>query len=233
MMFKELETILNYKFTDITLLEEALTHPSLSYNKNHKKFNYERLEFLGDSILSMVIAEYLFKKYKKAKEGELSKRKAFLVSRHTLSNIAKKMGLGKFMITSIGEEKDNGKEKDSNLENIVESIIGAIYLDSNFDNIKKIILEIWSKIDKQEHDIPKDPKTELQELVQKYYKILPEYKLINTLIDKANNTQTFTISLTVPYEKPIILDGNNIKKVESELASEMLNIIKNNNKNYK
>ena len=96
-MYEELENIINYKFKNKKLLLEALTHPSLSFDKKKKRFNYERLEFLGDSILSFIIIEYLFKKHPDETEGELSKRKAFLVGKNTLYEIAKKLSFGKFM----------------------------------------------------------------------------------------------------------------------------------------
>ena len=224
-MFEELEKILNYNFKNKELLKEALTHPSVSCNNSKtKRFNYERLEFLGDSILSMIINEYLFRKHKNETEGELSKRKAFLVSKNTLYKISKQMKFNDFIILSRGEEQCGGRENISNLENIVESIIGAIYLDSDFDTIKQFILNIWSKIDENEKKPPKDPKTELQEWTQGRYKVLPEYKLLNTTI--VNNKKIFTISLTVPKYQSMELVGDNIKKVEENLANEMLQIIK-------
>ena len=129
--------------------------------------------------------------------------------------------LGKFVIMTKGEENSGGRENVSNLENIMESLIGAIYLDSDFYTVKDFILNIWSKIDDKDTKLPKNPKSELQELIQKYYKVNPEYKLVKT-----TNNQTFIISLTVPNLKTIELEGNNIKKVERILATKMLDIIK-------
>ena len=220
-MFEELENNIGYTFKNKNLILEAMTHPSMSYKNGAKKFNYERLEFLGDSILSMVINDYLFNTHREETEGDLSKRKAFLVSKGTLSNISRNFNLGKFVIMTKGEENSGGRENVSNIENIMESLIGAIYLDSDFYTVKDFILNIWSKIDDKDTKLPKNPKSELQELIQKYYKVNPEYKLVKT-----TNNQTFIISLTVPNLKTIELEGNNIKKVERILATKMLDIIK-------
>ena len=162
-MFSELEIKLNYTFKDKKLLKEALTHPSMSYKGKH--FNYERLEFLGDSILSMVIIEYLFKKHTDETEGELSKRKSFLVSKDVLYKIAKNLEIGKFIIMTAGQENCGGRENVNNLENVVEAIIGAMYLDANIEAVKNFILNTWVKFDEEKTKAPKDPKSELQEII--------------------------------------------------------------------
>lgn len=222
-MFEELENIINYKFKNKKLLEEALTHPSTSFDKKKKRFNYERLEFLGDSILSAIIIEYLFKKHVNEAEGELSKRKSFLVSKHTLYNIAKNLNLGKFMILSNGEEQCGGRENINNLENIMESIIGAIFIDSNFDTTKNFILNIWTKLDEKKLKPPEDPKTELQNWTQKHFKKLPEYRILKTGDSK---TPYFLIELKVNKYKAIQDNGRSIKEVKEKLAKKMLEIIK-------
>lgn len=223
-MFDELEKKLNYTFKDKKLLEEALTHPSMSYNKKH--FNYEKLEFLGDSILSMVIIEYLFKKHTNETEGELSKRKAFLVSKDVLYQIAKNIELGKFIIMTAGQEQCGGRSNINNLENVVEAIIGAMYLDANLEVVKNFILNTWVKFDEEKIKAPKDPKSELQEIIQKKFKVLPEYKLLRTeTID--DNRQVFYMLLSVPEYGCIESSGYNIKQVEKELAVIMLGKIKN------
>lgn len=222
-MFDELEKKLNYTFKDKKLLEEALTHPSMSYNKKH--FNYEKLEFLGDSILSMVIIEYLFKKHTNETEGELSKRKAFLVSKDVLYQIAKNIELGKFIIMTAGQEQCGGRSNINNLENVVEAIIGAMYLDANLEVVKNFILNTWVKFDEEKIKAPKDPKSELQEIIQKKFKVLPEYKLLRTETTD-DNRQVFYMLLSVPEYGCIESSGYNIKQVEKELAGAMLEIIK-------
>lgn len=219
---EELEKILNYNFKNKELLKEALTHPSLSVNKKIK--NYERLEFLGDSILSMVIIEYLYKKYKNEKEGQLSKRKSYLVSKDILSNIARNMNIGKYIIMTKGEEKSGGRDNKNNLENVMEAIIGAIYLDSNIYTVRKFILNIWEPIDKEEKTPHNDPKTKLQEWSQKIYKQTPEYKLIKEE-ETADNRKIFYIKLTLPNGINLKDSGYNIKEIEEKLAQNMLKTI--------
>lgn len=220
----EIENILGYKFKNKKLLEEALTHPSCSGHKN-KKFNYERLEFLGDSILSFVVIEYLFKNHPSETEGELSKRKSFLVSKNTLYTIARSLKLENFMILSSGEENMGGRENISNLENIMEALIGAIYMDSNIENVRNFIISLIKKFDEKSITPPEPPKTELQNWTQKHFKNLPKYT-IRDIGDSRN--PCFLIKLEINNYEPIEMSGKQIKKVEEELAKKMLEIIKKN-----
>lgn len=219
-MFEKLEKIIGYNFREKKLLEEALTHPSTSQYRNQRRFNYERLEFLGDSVLSCIIINYLIKRYRNETEGQLSKRKAFLVSKQTISSIAKGLSIGDFMILSKGEEQCGGRDNINNLENVLEAIIGAIFLDSDFLTTQKFVLEIWSRFDEWTDDIPIDPKTELQEWTQKKFKTLPVYKLLDS------STDLFTIELTIPDYKTITCMGTSIKETEFNLAKMMLENIK-------
>ena len=223
-MFESLEKILNYSFKNKLLLKEALTHPSMSFNQK-EIFNNERLEFLGDNVLSLVVGEYLFKKFPNDEEGKLSHKKHYLVSKDVLSSIGKKIDLGKHLILTHGEESTGGRENINNLENAMEAVIGAIFLDSNIDVVKKIILKLWENVFNS--DIEKDPKSALQELTQKIFKCLPEYKLIKTEI--VNKLDIFTVELKIKgYNETIVLTGTNIKNIEKELAKTMLLKLKNN-----
>lgn len=220
--WEELEKILKYSFKDKQLLEEALTHPSTSSsNKKQKRFNYERLEFLGDSILSFVIIDYLLRKYKNETEGQLSKRKSFLVSKQTVSDISRRLGIGDFIILSKGEEQSGGRNNINNLENVFEAILGAIFLDSDFCTVQKFIINIWSEFNEWTDDVPIDPKTQLQEWTQKHFKVLPDYKLLESKQD------LFTIKLSIPEHEPIIYTSHSIKETELILAKMMLENIKN------
>lgn len=217
----EIEQNLNYLFKNKELLKEALTHPSMSFNQKNR-FNNQRLEFLGDAILSTVITEYLFLHFPQETEGLLSNKKHFLVSGETLVKVANKTNLGKFLILTKGEETTAGRKNLNNLENAMEAIIGAIYLDSNFDIIKNIILILWKDI--LEDDLQnKNPKTELQEWTQKYLQVLPIYKIEKMEI--INKLETFTLRLEVENLAELIKTGHNIKEIEKELAKEMLEII--------
>ena len=163
-----------YQFKQQNLLEEALTHPSLS-KENKSKPNYQRLEFLGDKVLSLVIGNFLMKKYPNEMEGDLSKRQAALVSGETLSQIALEIKLDEVLQISLGEKKLGGKTNKRNLENALEALIGAIYLDSNFEEAQKFILKFWHNFLEKNISPPKDPVSQLQELVQLQSKQLPQY----------------------------------------------------------
>ncbi len=165
-------THIKYQFRDQSLLNQALTHPSLSGKIEN---NYQRLEFLGDKVLNLVIGESLIKEFQKEPEGDLSKRQACLVSGESLAEIALAIGLDKVLQVSYGEKKLGGTTNKRNLENSLEALIGAIYLDSDYQSAQKFILEFWSENLKRNILPPKDPVSLLQELVQSQSKQLPQY----------------------------------------------------------
>ena len=165
---------IGYSFSEEKLLAEALTHPSLS-KEDRTKPNYQRLEFLGDKVLSLVIGDFLFQKHKTETEGDLSKRQAALVSGETLATIALEIGLDQVIKVSKGEKNLGGATNKRNLENSLEALIGAIYLDSNYDSAKNFIMKCWVSYLEKNITPPKDPVSQLQEIVQLRTKELPEY----------------------------------------------------------
>lgn len=214
-------TIFGYKFTNKKLLKAALTHPSTNSDNN-----YQTLEFLGDRILSVIIAEYLYKKFPGEKEGDLSKRHIALVCGEMIATIAKENNVGSKIIMSPGEENTGGRANKSNLEDVVEAIFAAIYLDSNDLNIiRKIIINLWDKHLTKFKVPPKDPKSELQEMVQKQNYPLPEYQLIKT--DGPSHAPLFTMKIIVTGQADITITARNKKKTELELARLMILQIKN------
>lgn len=172
--FKKFCAHIGHNFSNQNLLEEALTHPSLS-KENRSKPNYQRLEFLGDKVLSLVIGECLMKKYPNEMEGDLSKRQAALVSGETLAEIAFKIGLPEVLQVSRGEKNLGGTANKRNLENSLEALIGAIYLDSTYECAQKFIFNFWNEFLEKNVTPPKDPVSALQELVQLKSKQLPQY----------------------------------------------------------
>ncbi|MDR0571440.1 MAG: ribonuclease III [Rickettsiales bacterium] len=209
---------LNYTFKNEKLLEEALTHPSLSKKKkNGTKFNYEKLEFLGDAILSSIISDYLVKNHQYENEGNLSKRKAFLVSANIIYKIAKeKVFLDRFIMMSEGEKKNGGATKISNLENCMEAIIGAIFLDSDFETVRHVVLGLWLDIDSNLSEAPQSPKMRLQEWSQKHLKTLPQYKLIDEIKEKDSNI--FTMRLELDNLNSFNANGKSKKEAEKKAA---------------
>jgi ribonuclease III len=166
---------IHYQFHNQALLDEALTHPSFAKKSNQN--NYQRLEFLGDAVLGLTIAEILINKYPQANEGELSKRQAYLVSGEALSQVAQKIGIGEVIKFSEGEKTIGGKTNKRNLENACEALIGAIYLDSGLADCQKFILQNWQETIDQNQEPPKDPVSFLQEIVQSKSKKLPVYTI--------------------------------------------------------
>lgn len=176
MTLDEFCKIIFYQFSSNDLLEEALTHPSLSKERK-SNFNYQRLEFMGDKVLSMVITEFLIKQYPNEKEGELSRRHAVLVSGEVLSKIAKEIKVDEVLQMSSGEFNLGGRDNKKNLENALEAIIAAIYLDSGYNEARDFIMKFWQYYLTKDIEPPKDPVSKLQEIVQLQSKELPQYNI--------------------------------------------------------
>ena len=216
---------ISHFFKNENLLEEALTHPSLS-KEDKTKPNYQRLEFLGDKILSLVIAEFLMKKYPNEKEGDLSKRQAFLISGETLAQIALEVGLENVIKVSRGEKTMGGRTNKRNLENVLEALIGAIYLDSNYEAAKNFIMKFWHDYLEKNSSPPKDPVSELQELVQTKSKKLPEYIL--TKSGGSDHDPTFLAEVKISYlDESFSAFGKSKKEAQKNVAIEALKKISN------
>ncbi|PID41897.1 MAG: ribonuclease III [Proteobacteria bacterium] len=187
-----LEKAIGYTFTNRESLQLALRHRSLGSRNN------ERLEFLGDSLLNCVIAEYLFHRFPKQKEGHMSRLRAGLVRGTTLSEIAREFNLGEFIQLGAGELKSGGFRRDSILADSVEAIIGAIYLDSDFEQCKACILSWFEKRlnSLPESGITKDSKTRLQEFLQSRQLELPNYEVV--AIEGEAHDQTFYVDCFIP-----------------------------------
>ncbi len=166
---------LEYSFSDLSLLEEALTHRSYSSKNN------ERLEFLGDGILNFVIAHELFKLYPDVQEGDLSRLRANLVNKDSLAEIASHLELGEVIKLGSGELKSGGFRRPSILADAVESILGAVYCDGGFEPCRELIIRLYANRLALSMDLQslKDPKTQLQELLQSRRFSLPDYQVIN------------------------------------------------------
>lgn len=173
--FEELESTLGYKFKNKKLIIEALTHKSYK-----QPYDNERLEFLGDAVLDLIVGEYLYMKFAKSDEGKLSKIRASLVNETGFDKLARSIGLGKYIFLSNAEENNGGREKPSLLSNAFEAVMGAIYLESGLDTVKRIAIGL---IEKNYDDISldslfRDYKTTLQELTQARFGITPQYNVI-------------------------------------------------------
>ncbi len=177
---RKLEKILKIRFKDMNLLDKALTHTSYAHEILNNEEHYEKLEFLGDSVLSLVINEYLYNSLKNEPVGQLSRLKSLIVSDSSLYKLSEKLGLGAFLNLGKGEQQSGGNHKSSLLADIVESIIGAYYMDAGLKKVKKFILWMLTETIEWSMNIEekKDSKSKLQEYMQKQYKISPEYYII-------------------------------------------------------
>ena len=218
----ELSRRINYTFRDDSLIKTALTHRSAS------GVNYERMEFLGDSILGYVISNELYNRFPGAQEGQLSRLRASLVKGETLAKIARSLELGDYLVMGTGELKSGGYRRRSILADVFEAIIGAIYLDSNIKYAEKFILKYFTE--RLEHCDPakaeKDPKTRLQELLQSESSLLPVYTVLK--IEGEAHKQTFEVECFVE-ERNIkeVAEGASRRKAEQAAAQKVLDNITN------
>ena len=182
-----LQQVIGIHFNDQSLLQLALTHRSKS------KQNYERLEFLGDSILGFVVADWLVLRFASLSEGKLSRMRASVVRQEALAEVARAIGLGEYLILGEGELKSGGFDRDSILSDVFESIIGGIYLDQGLETAKTFILrQLQPKLELlSPSSAQKDPKSRLQELMQKMGYHLPRYVMID--VQGQHHDQQFTI----------------------------------------
>ncbi len=209
---------MGYTFQDKDILREALTHKSYLAQSRSSKDN-ERLEFLGDSVLGLVVAGYLYNLLNTKEEGVLSKIKANLVSRKNLYFWASNLALGRFMFLGQGEVADGGRERQSILSNAMEAVIGAVYLDGGFNSAQEIILN-WLKTQKIEEDSG-DYKSILQEYLQKKGKAAPEYEVISTV--GPEHDKIFTVKVCLGEKQLGLGRGKNKKSAEQEAAKTALN----------
>lgn len=215
---------LGYQFQQIELLKQALTHRSVS-----QRSNYERLEFLGDSLLGVIIAKYLYCTFPKEKEGYLTRMRATLVRQEALAKIAKDLKLGDHLILSVGELKSGGHHRESILADVVEAIIGAIYLDSgSFDVLEAVVLKWYTLYVKDiaPSEQLKDPKSRLQELLQGKKMPLPLYDVLSIQGDAPH--QHFTISCKVEGLDVIQGEGASRRFAEQSAAAEILKLLEKN-----
>jgi ribonuclease-3 len=170
-----LEQQLGYEFESPELLSLALTHRSIS-SDDARRANNERLEFLGDAVLQLVITDYLYASFPNLAEGQLAKVRAAVVSGPALTDVARSMGLGRFVELTMAEERTGGREKDSILADTVEAVIGAVYIDGGLDAASQVVSRLWGERidDRARRPGIKDYKTRLQEVLAKDGR-LPEY----------------------------------------------------------
>jgi ribonuclease III len=212
-----LEEQIGYKFRNSLLLAEALTHPSVGHETQRHHFNNQRLEFLGDAILQLVITEYLYQRFSSEAEGQLTKLRSRLVSRESLRVRAAALDLGQYLMIGRGEEASGGRKRSSTLADAYEALIGAIYLDSDLETARKFILS-QSKPDlDQVAAAPVDinPKGHLQELLQSISPSSPAYETVSE--SGPEHDKTFIVKCV--WERMTLGEGSGRSKKQAETAA--------------
>jgi ribonuclease III len=216
-----------YSFKDYELLLQAFRHPSYVYEKEDPMLSdNQRLEFLGDAVINLVVSHILMETFPEMKEGDLSKYRAFLVSEAALYRIARMLDLGSCLLLGKGEERTNGREKPSILADAFEAFIGAVYLDGGFSNATQVITLLFEQMVDEigTGELNVDFKTELQELSQKVFQTTPDYRIVkNTGPD---HNKTFFVEVSI---KGGLLGkgmGKSKKEAEQNAAKEALACLK-------
>jgi len=218
---EDLEKKLNYTFKDRDLIIEALTHKSYK-----QPYNNERLEFLGDAVLDLIVGEFLFNTFKQSDEGKLSKMRASLVNEEGFTKLARVLNLGEHIFLSNAEENNGGREKSSLLSNAFEAVMGAIYLESGLEVLNEIVLKLLDENYKEISldSLFKDYKTSLQEITQAHFGETPEYVMVGS--SGPDHKKEFTIAVIIQGKEYARANGKSKKIAQQESAKIAIDILK-------
>ncbi|MEP2775584.1 MAG: ribonuclease III [Luteolibacter sp.] len=219
-----LESRILYKFRNSLLLAEALTHPSLAYESQRPHFDNQRLEFLGDAVLQLVVTEELFRRFPDAPEGNLTKLRSRVVSRRALARFAMMIHLGDYVLLGKGEEATGGRRRLSTLADAFEALIGAVYLDSGQEAAKVMILRLFeAEIDGMvESPDERNPKGELQECLQAIHPEAPSYGIVSE--SGPDHRRVFQSEVKWRGQLLAVGKGKSKKEAEARAAAEALRV---------
>ena len=221
---KNLEEKLGYKFKNINLLENALTHSSYANEVRDGTSSNERLEFLGDSVLSIIVSEFIYKKFANQPEGELTKLRASLVCEKSLCGFSRELDLGKYLRLGKGEEKGGGRNRDSILADAFEAVLAAMYLDGGFEVAKNHVLRfVKEEIEHTDDEVFKDYKTLLQEIIQRN----PEESVAYFLTGESgpDHNKLFTVEVRLNSNVIGKGEGRSKKQAEQMAAKQALSLM--------
>jgi ribonuclease-3 len=225
MDFSVFEKSINISFKDVELLKQAFTHRSyLNEHKGSKMEHNERLEFLGDAVLELVVTDFLYKKFPKKSEGELTAYRSALVNSTTLATVAEKLNMNSFLLLSKGESKDTGRARQFILANTFESVLGSIYLDQGYAVSEKFVAEnLFPMLDEILHTKSFiDAKSQFQEKAQEKVGITPSYKLVKET--GPDHGKVFTVGVYIDGEMIATGDGKSKQDAEQEAAKKALSM---------
>lgn len=211
---------IGYVFRDESLLKEALTHSSVGRSKT----NYERLEFLGDRVLGLVVAHLLFDAYPAFTEGDLAPRHAYLVSKPTLASVALLLELHQYIEMASSERRSGGRTKASLLGDVIEALIAALYLDGGFEAARTFITRFWIRAVEEVQELAKDPKSELQEHIQALGKLAPRYEILTRT--GPDHAPLFTVEVLVEEFPKVQGTGSSRRLAEQNAAENLLKMIR-------
>ncbi len=224
---ESIEKKIKVTFNTKSLLRDAVTHKSYAKQQRQEKVaDNERLEYFGDAVLKLIVTDYLYHKFPKESEGELTKKRASMIADKCLSQIASQLDLGRYLRLSHGEKQSGGAERPSNLANAVEALIGAIYLDQGYSVAKVFFMENFDKIPQKERLFLGDFKTELQEHAQKKYQTLPEYTLLSER--GPEHGKVFSVQVKINHASETLEargEGNSKKEAEQEAAQKLKTLL--------
>jgi ribonuclease-3 len=208
---------LGHHFTRTELLTEALTHPSMRSRRGSARRGYERLEFLGDRVLGLIVAELLWRRFPEEAEGALTRRHTGLVRRETLTKVAKTIGLGPHILLSAGEEAAGARDNPSVLADVCEAVIAALYLDGGLGVAAAFVERWWAPQLAKLGAPPRDPKTALQEWAQARGRALPIYRTVAA--EGPAHRRTFTVTVEVDGVPPAMATGSSKRAAEAAAAA--------------
>ncbi len=217
---EDLHSRLGYAFRDPSLLREALTHPGAGPSPAERAADYDRLEFLGDRVLGLVTAHYLFAAYPDADAGELALRYNARVRRETLAKVAESLDLGDYILFSKSEKKTGGRAKPAILADVCEAVIGALYLDGGLEVAERFIAANWREIADELGSGEKDPKTALQEWAHRSAREAPDYVVVAQ--EGPPHAPQFTVEVRIPGVTPATGQGRSKRVAEQSAAATML-----------
>ena len=221
---ESLESRLGYKFRNSLLLAEAMTHPSLAYESQRPHFDNQRLEFLGDAVLQLILTEDLFKMFPDFPEGKLTKLRSRLVSRRALARFALTIDLGAYVLLGKGEEATGGRRRVSTLADAFEALIGAVYLDGGYEGSRELVLRLFQSEIEALAGSPEErnPKGELQEHLQAIQPEPPEYEVLSE--SGPDHRKVFQSQVSWRGKVLAVGRGKSKKEAEARAASEALRL---------
>ncbi len=218
-MTTEFERRLGHQFRDPTLLSEALTHPSYGSGQGPRR-DYERLEFLGDRVLGLVVAGEVYRADETANAGGMAVRFNALVRKETVAEVAREIELGRALTLASGEAQGGGRDKNAILANALEAVLGAVYLDAGFEVAKTVVRELWARRLARAAEARKDPKTRLQERAQRHGGPPPSYVLVET--SGPPHERRFTVEVRLEDGDGSRGEGRSKRAAEQAAAVDML-----------